>query len=577
MKITDFIAKTLKKNGVSSVFGLQGGAVVHIFDSLEKEGINVIYNHHEESAALAAAANSKVTGEIGCAVITTGPGCTNALTGLLGAWQDSIPVIFISGQVRSSHLSYGKKVRQVGTQEANILDIVKPITKGTFLIENKEKVVNVMNDAIQLATSGRPGPVWIDIPLDFQWENIEKVGKINKVKKIKNNPNIKNLDNFKKLYSNSKNPLFVLGYGLRLSRSEEKIKSILRKNNLKAVTTWTAADIFETSDSTNLGIIGMRGQRGANLALFKSDLLICLGTHLSISQTTTLTDTFAPNSKKIIVNIDKDQLNNLNIKFDLKINADLSDFLKIMASLNLKKNTNSLTSDFEDLKSLNWYKPKQDTLPNPNLFFRKLTQKSPKSSAIIVDGGGTALYCGFQSSFLKENQRIICSSAISAMGTGLAETIGVNASNKFKKLYCIIGDGSFLMNIQDLQNIKSENIPVVICVINNNGYLAIRHTQKEFLEGRLYGTHPDWSLKMPDIERLASGFKIDYLKLNHKSDVDFIVAKLNKSKGPIICEVVVEEDVMELFRQGYKANDDGTFTPLPLNIMQPYLKEVKFE
>ena len=230
MKITDFIAKSLKKNGVSSVFGLQGGAVVHIFDSLEKEGINVIYNHHEESAALAAAANSKVTGEIGCAVITTGPGCTNALTGLLGAWQDSIPVIFISGQVRSSHLSYGKKVRQVGTQEANILDIVKPITKGTFLIENKEKVVNVMNDAIQLATSGRPGPVWIDIPLDFQWENIEKVGKINKVKKIKNNPNIKNLDNFKKLYSNSKNPLFVLGYGLRLSRSEEKIKNILRKN-----------------------------------------------------------------------------------------------------------------------------------------------------------------------------------------------------------------------------------------------------------------------------------------------------------------------------------------------------------
>ena len=570
MKVTDYIAEQLKKNGVKSVFGLQGGAVVHIFDSLEKYDIHVIYNHHEESASLAAAANSKVTGEIGCVVVTTGPGSTNAITGLLGAWQDSIPVIFISGQVRSNHMSYGKKVRQVGTQESNILDIVNPISKKTFLVESKEKICDVMDEAIETAISGRPGPVWIDIPLNIQWEEIDSKSKIKKIKRKKSKINPKELSEFKKIYDHAQAPLFILGYGLRLSKSEKKIKDILKKNNLKAVTTWTAADIFETSDPTNIGIIGMRGQRGANLAVFESDLLICLGTHLSISQTTTLTDSYAPNAKKIFVNIDRDQIENVNLSIDLGITADLPDFLNEITTLDLKKQNNDM-SDFSILKSLNWYEPQQDILPNPNTFVRQLTKQSHATSCIIVDGGGTALYTGFQSSYIKENQRIICSAAISSMGTGLAETIGVYASSLFTKLYCIIGDGSFLMNIQDLQTIKSLNIPVVICVINNNGYLAIRHTQSEFLAGRLYGTHPDWSLELPNIESLAAGFKIDYLKLDNKDMTKSVVTKLNATVGPIICEVVVEEDVMELFRQGYESNDDGTFTPLPLNVMQPYI------
>ena len=209
---------------------------------------------------------------------------------------------------------------------------------------------------------------------------------------------------------------------------------------------------------------------------------------------------------------------------------------------------------------------------DPNIFFKTLTKMTNEKDAIIVDGGGTALYTGFQSSILQQDQRIICSSAISSMGTGLAETIGSYMSKNFNNLYCIIGDGSALMNIQDLQSISDLKIPVVICVINNNGYLAIRNTQNEFLSGRLYGTHPEWSLKMPSIESLAKGFKIDYLKLDNFRNISATAEYLNNLDGPIICEVVVDEDVEELFRQGYKDNGDGTFTPLPLNVMQPYVE-----
>ena len=567
MKLTDSIAKILKKNGIKDVFGLQGGAVVHIFDSLESEKLNVTYCHHEESAALAAVANAKVTGTLGCAVITSGPGCTNAITGLLAAWQDSIPCIFLSGQVRSEHMSYGKKIRQLGTQEVPILNIVKPITKETYLIDDKESTPDIIHNAIKTAISGRPGPVWVDVPLNYQWEDIDfaessiEIQAKHEMKKISPSIYMK----VSSMLNDSKKPLFILGYGVRLSGSLDAYKEFLDKNSLKFVTTWTAADYFPTNHKNNLGIIGMRGQKGANKAVFESDLLICLGTHLSLPHTTTLTDTYAPQAKKIMVNIDKNQLENLNLDFDLIINEDLSDFIVELSKLNIRKTENN---DLGYLKKLNWHEPYEDLRPNPNNFFRALTKLSDESTAFIVDGGGTALYVGFQSVYIKNNQRIICSSAISAMGTGLAEVIGVHNANKFNNLICIIGDGSFLMNIQDLQTIRTQNIPVIICVINNNGYLAIRNTQNEFLEGKLYGTHPDWSLEMPNIEKLSTGFQIPYIRIDDKKKLKATIDLIYQSKGPLICEVVTDENVAELFSQGYKDNEDGTFTPLPLYEMR---------
>jgi acetolactate synthase I/II/III large subunit len=568
MKFTDVIAETIKSNNVSCVFGLQGGAVVHVFDSLEKLKVPVIYTHHESTASFASAANSKATRGLGCTVVTSGPGATNAITGLLGAWQDSIPVLFLSGQVRSSHMSYGRPVRQVGSQEANIIDVVKPITKYAQTIASADDIQDELNKAIEIAISGRPGPVWLDLPLEYQWMDVPfDESKCIKIKPKYHQPILTNdILSFRGLLHKSKSPIFVLGYGVLLSKSESLIRDFIVKNNFRCVTTWTAAGIFSTKDIHNVGILGMSGQAGANKAVFNTDLLIALGTHLSIPHTTTLTDTYAPKAKKVFVNIDKDQLENLNLDSDLSIEADLSYFMSQIKNFEFG---NKDYKKIDSFKALNFKpKPAKSTLVDPNVFFRRLTELTDKDDAIIVDGGGTALYTGFQSSSLSQDQSIICSSAISSMGTGLAETIGAYMSNKYKQLYCIIGDGSALMNIQDLCTIAELNIPVVVCIINNNGYLAIRHTQQGFLDDRYYGTHPDWKLGNVNFKKVAFAFNIKYQILDKNSDIDSICNKVLGKHYPVILEIKTPEDQPALFSQQYKKNKDGTATPLSLEFMK---------
>ena len=456
--------------------------------------------HHEVSNALAAASLGKSIREKTLLVVTTGPGCVNAMTGILGAWQDSVPLLIISGQVRSNFTSYKLNVRQKGTQEAKILDIVRPITKKTFLINSEKKILNIIDKADEISNTGRPGPVWIDYPINFQWPDIKlKLNK--KKKKILQKYDLK-INEVCKMLKESNNPLFIFGNGIRLSASIDILKKIIKKSNIPFVTTWSACDFFPTDYKLNLGIIGLYGQRGANKAVNNADLLICIGTHLNVTHTSTRIDEFSKRSKKIIINIDKNEIINSSVKFDLKINADAKLFLK-----NFQKKVFPITKkNYSKYKSLNWYKSKENKYINSNNLINSLTKiNKEQKSCIVIDGGGTALYAGFQSSNIKYGQRVVCSSAISSMGTGLAETIGAYFSKKFKKILCIIGDGSFLMNIQDLQSIHQYKIPVVILIVNNNGYLAIRNTQTDFLNRRWFGTHPDWGLSLPSIKKSLKG------------------------------------------------------------------------
>jgi acetolactate synthase-1/2/3 large subunit len=569
MKLSDCLAKIIQEENIECVFGLQGGAVVHLFDSLENNGTEVLYLHHEQAVGLAAASYAKVNNTLGCAIVTSGPASTNAITGVLAAWQDSVPCIFISGQARSDQLSYGKKVRQVGVQEVNIVDIVKPITKFAKCIYSANEFEKTVTEAIKIAKSGRPGPVWIDLPVNLQWQNIKYLSLSYEKKKNIINTDIKMDDNLFHQsidwITQSKKPLFILGYGLRLSNTQEDIIDILNKASIPFVTTWNAADYSSSENKNNMGIIGMFGQRGANKIIFDSDLIVCLGTHLSAAHTTTLFDSYAKKAKKIIVNIDKNQLENLNISFDLIINADLRSYIDSLKNIGLQGN--KLWENLKSYKSLNWNEPDNKNSINSFSFIRRLSSKVKDACCYIIDGGGTALYAGFQSTQLKENDRIICSSAISAMGTGLAESLGVAKTKKYDLMFCIIGDGSFIMNIQDLQSIAQEQINLKIIVINNNGYQAIRNTQNQFLEGRLYGTHPDWNLKMPSIKKMAIGFEIEYMKLENPDFIDNDIEKILMHNGPLIAEVVVDENQKPLFRQGFIKNDDGTFNPTDLSDM----------
>ncbi len=568
MKLTNILSKILKLNDVDSVFGLQGGAVVHIFDSLEQEGLNVIYTMHEQAASLAAVANARVTSNLGCCVTTTGPGSTNAITGLLGAWNDSIPCIFISGQVRSNHTSYGKPIRQFGTQEAPICEIVKPITKKSLFLQNPNNFQEELESLIEIARSGRPGPVWLDIPLEYQWLDVayDRSNKLELFNSIAENENY-SLDEFYNYIHKSKKTLLVLGNGIHLSSSENLCQNFVDYLNIPFVTTWTAQDLFKTTDPRNLGVIGMSGQKGANKAIYEADLLICLGTHLSIPHTTTLYREYAKNAKKIIVNNDSNQLNNLNVKFDLQLEMDLTKFFEKALKIN-KKSKYMNEWNYSEFKNENWYKPSPTHRPNSNCWNRLLTQNAPDKSCFVVDGGGTALYAGFQSTVIRSNyQRIICSSGMSSMGSGLAESVGVFQSGKFDKIFCIIGDCSFFMNIQDLQTIKQLNIPIVISVINNNGQLAIRDTQTSFQESRYYGTHPNWGLTMPSIESVSKGFGYDYLKIDTNEELEEKALNTISLEIPIVVEILVEEDQPVLFKQKYLKNSDGTFSPCDLSDM----------
>ena len=574
MKLTDVFAKYIKQLGIKQVFGLQGGAVVHFFDSLEKFNVNVTYNHHEESSALAATAYAKATQNIGCAIFTTGPGSTNAITGLMAAWQDSVPCIFISGQARSTHVSYGKKVRQVGTQEVNICDIVKPLTKYTKFINKKENFLSELSKAADICTKGRPGPVWLDVALDIQWSDINLKSK-NLIKKRKGKIRIKskNKEYLKvyKYFKSAKKPILIIGSGVKSKINEKLFKKFIKKFNLPFATTWNSADIEPTSFKYHMGIIGMSGQRGANKAVFNSDLIVCLGTHLAIPHTTTLYDSYVPKAKKVIVNIDKNELNHANVKFDLKINDNVENFFRFF--LNRKIRFKKDLKNFYNFKRLNWYEPKFEKKPNSNKFINSLTKLIKEKTCIIADGGGTALYSAFQSSHLNKGNKLICSSSISSMGTGLAETIGVYKSKQFKRCVCIIGDGSFLMNIQDLQTIVQDKINAIILLINNNGYLAIRHTQKEFLGGRYFGTHPKFNLTFPKFEKIIKSFGAKYIRLKNNSDSNKVIKKLLNNKGPIICEILTNENQPSLFKQGYKKNSNNTFEPQPLSEMYPFIEK----
>jgi acetolactate synthase-1/2/3 large subunit len=265
-------------------------------------------------------------------------------------------------------------------------------------------------------------------------------------------------------------------------------------------------------------------------------------------------------------------LKNLNVKFDLKIYSDLCYFVDYLLKEKILKKKNNW-ENLKNFKEKNWYQPKITSRPNSDFFIRTLTKKIKDNFCLVIDGGGTALYSGFQSLFVKDFDRVICSSAISSMGTGLAETIGVSKSKKYKKIVCVIGDGSFLMNIQDLQNIKQDQINVIIVLVNNNGYLAIRNTQNEFLKKRFYGTHPDWNLKMPNFSKIIKSFGLKYIKIDTSTNLEKKIELIKNMQGPIVCELFVNENQPSLFKQGYKQIKKNKFQPQSLFEMFPFINK----
>lgn len=576
MRAADWIIRSLHSLGLKNIFGVTGGAVVHLFDAAAQlEEVTTTFFNHEQSASFAVEAYVKITSEISTCIVTTGPGATNAITGLCGAWLDSVPAIYISGQARSNNLIDGRPLRQVGTQEIDIVPMVKPVTKYAVQIKKAEDLRKHLVNALKARNEGRPGPVWLDIPVDILWSeyNEDLLSKEEILpNKISFETKKRNLI-ISKCLENSKKPLLLLGGGCRtpeIQNLEDKINKI----GIPFVTTWLGHDLVDFSENElHVGHVGISGQRGSNISLGNCDLLIAIGSSISNSVTTTRIERFASNAKKINCNIDEKEFTHTLDLFDENLRGTAEEILKFIYEIRINMNINLKWKEFNKLcRSLSLNEnPKVSQYLHPFEIFRSLEKVAPENAIFASDGGGTTVYSILQSLRPKKNQRLIVVSGLGSMGSGIPESIGLSRTNRPVFLFC--GDGSFPFNVQELQVLKDFKLPVLITVFSNEAYLSIRSTQTQFLDGNLVGSEPN-DVHLINVKKISHAFGIEYKEIRSLNTYSATVSNF-KWQNPLIIEIKTDPNQEVQPRQGFIQTSSG-FEPLPLTNMDPPLnKEIQ--
>ena len=585
--VSEITAEYIASKGIDKVFLLTGGGIMYLTDAFAKnENIDYICNFHEQACAIAAEGYSRVSGKPGVCLVTTGPGASNAISGALSAWHDSIPLIIICGQVRSNIIANNyDSIRQIGPQEANIIELAKSLTKFAISVRNKEDIYKILDEAYEKATTGRPGPVLIEIPLDIQSSIVDNCEFISQqiVQTSEKDICDEEIDLFFKELQKSQYPILFPGNGIRISNSYDLWMTFLNKINVPVVLPYCAKDLVSFENPLNLGVVGTNGQRPANFAVQNCDLFISLASGLSISKIGFNAAGFAPDAKKIAIDIDKSQLTAHPINIDFRIQGDIKTFLEKSIEW-LNKNTFKVNDKW--INACKYWKTKypmrnkgweiDNSHVNMYNFIEKLSNKIDNNS-IILTGNGYECPGVYQSFQVKEGQRVLISGNWGAMGWDLPAAVGASvASNKM--VYLLTGDGSIMLNIQELLTIKTNKLPIKIFIFNNKGYAAIRFTQNNLLNGYLVGADFQTGLSNPSFEFLSKSFDMKYFKIDNNSEIDLQIDKVLKENGPVLCELNISEDVrIEPKAQAIK-NADGTITSKPLNDMYPYLpvEEIDF-
>ena len=593
IKVSDYIAKRLAEvYNVRHVFLISGGGAMHLNDAFGKQvGIDYICNHHEQASAIAAEGYARYKQELAVVNVTTGPGGINALNGVFGQWTDSAPVLYISGQVKyeTTLAAFPEiQLRQLGDQEVDIITIVKPITKYAKMITEPQDIKYILDKAVYLATTGRKGPVWIDVPINIQGALINE-------DELKNflpdtvkteDKELNQISEVVAMIAKSKRPLIVAGHGIRLSKSENNFYDLLKLLHVPVVTTFNGFDILDDNHPNFIGRIGTVGQRSGNFALQNADLVLFLGTRNNIRQVSYNWEFYARNAKKIIVDIDPAELIKPTLKPDLAICADLKDFIPLLSS-KLKA-----LEDFS-LIYQNWidwckvrkekyaphnnplYVNKSSNLINPYFFIQKLTHMM-KEGDLAVAGNGSACVCLFQAGTVKTNQRIFWNSGDASMGYDLPAAIGLCIAANKQSTVCLAGDGSLMMNLQELQTIRHYNLPVKLIIMNNDGYISIKQTQTNFFEGRLTGSDKNSGVSVPNFTQLASAFGIPSIRIHSVEDLETKLPGVLSHEGPIVCEVMLDSDYIFAPKLSSEKLPDGRMVSKPLEDMYPFLDRAEF-
>lgn len=586
MRVADYIFKYLADYGIRHVFMVSGGGAMHLNDALKKEKrIKYICNHHEQGAAIAAEGYARTSGNLAVVSITSGPGGTNALTGVIGQWLDSVPVLYLSGQIKfeTSVASCPElQLRQLGDQEINIIDIVKPVTKYAKMITDSESIKSELEKAIHFATSGRPGPVWLDIPLNVQGALVEeenlKSGNINDVPVEAED---KIISEVAQELQKAERPLLIAGHGIRISKAKKEFLELVSLLNIPVVTTFNGFDLIASDADNFIGRIGTLGSRPGNFALQNADLVICLGTRNNIRQVSYNWPSFASRAKKILVDIDDAELRKKTIKGDILVHSDAKIFITEL----LEK----VPKDFKvDAKWLEWcrvrkkkypvvleeYKKPSENSVHPYYFMEEMT-KALADDAIAVAGNGSACVVLFQAGVVKNNQRIFWNSGCAGMGYDLPASIGA-AFASGKDVVCIAGDGSIQMNLQELQTVKHNNLPIKIFILNNQGYHSIKETQTNYFNSDFIGCDKDSGVSFPDNSELADLYGLKYFKIDSTSKMKTTINDVLTAPGGVLCEVVLGDYIFAP-KLSSRKESDGRMVSSPLEDLYPFLPRDEFE
>ena len=549
IKVTDYIVKYLEDYGITDVFMVTGGGAMHLNDSFGKsEKIRCICNHHEQASAIAAEGYARQKESLAVVNVTTGPGGLNTLNGVLGQWTDSVPVLYVSGQVRldTTVLACPElNLRQLGDQEVRIVDVVKPVTKYAVTIINASDIRKELEKAVYIATHGRPGPVWIDVPMNIQGSTVDEDTMEGFVPETAL-PDLKKLgadvDKIVELINKSERPVVVAGHGIRLSGTIDIFKSTFENMGVPILSTLNGFDIVETNHPQSVGTIGSIGSRGGNFALQNADLVLFLGTRNNIRQISYNWLSVARAAKKVCVDIDEAELKKPFLTYDLAICADLKDILPI-----LKEKTASGTYDYSSWVKwcverkikynsvLESYKNLEERV-NPYYFMEQLGETLPEN-ATVVTGDATACVCYFQAGKIKKGSHVIWNSGCASMGYDLPASIGAAIASG-KDVVCLAGDGSLQMNIQELMTMAYHQLPIKLFYLNNDGYISMKQTQDNFF-GRRIGADKGSGVAFPDISKIAAAYGLPYVKIENDKNLAAQIAAVLAISGPVICEVVL--------------------------------------
>ncbi len=591
-RLADYVADFLVARGVTDCFTVVGGGAMHLNDALgHKEGLRCTYNHHEQACAMAAEAYARLENKIAAVCVTTGPGGTNALTGVACGWLDSIPMFIISGQVRydttaryGMRFTDGMPLRAMGDQEYDIVKSAAPMTKYAVMIEEPGQIRYALEKGWHLAVTGRPGPVWIDIPVNFQGCYIEtdELSGYDPTEDDAKLPQPVKDDVIRTVLDAvrcAKRPVFYAGYGIRLSGGYAAFRAVIEKLGIPVVTYWNAVDLIEDEHPLYCGRAGNMGDRPGNWAIQNSDLILAVGTRISIRQVGYNWETWARGAKVIMVDIDPAEMKKPTLHVDMPIWADAKDFLE---KLNEKAEKPVYSGEEWSKTCQRWKREYPAVLPrhweenghtaNVYAFIRYLSSRLPENSLTAVSNGACCVV-GNQAYVIQKGSRMANNSAIASMGYGLPAAIGTCIGGGRRETICLEGDGSIMMNLQELQTIQTNRLPIKIFLINNSGYHSIRITQSNlFAEHSRVGIGPEsGDLSFPDFEKIASAFGYAYYCASGNAEMKEAVDKALGQEGPVFCEIFTDTDQVWEPKSSTKRLPDGRLVSPPLEDLAPFL------